>query len=168
MVQFKYRVHEVAKDFGVNSKVIMDYIASVYPGTKNHMTTLTEDELNVVFERFTQENQIADMDAYLAEGAAAREAATKKPEAETVEAHIEKVKNKPHAVDQKSAKAHSSDKKTGRTPEQSDKKRGDATTSQKSEVQNHIPAQPQRPKGERPRHEHEVRIVDISQSMRTE
>ena len=43
MVQFKYRVHEVAKDFGVNSKVIMDYIAAVYPGTKNHMTTLTED-----------------------------------------------------------------------------------------------------------------------------
>ena len=27
-------------------------------------------------------------------------------------------------------------------------------------MQNHIPAQPQRPKGERPRHEHEVRIVD--------
>ena len=50
MVQFKYRVHEVAKDFGVNSKVIMDYIAAVYPGTKNHMTTLTEDELDVVFE----------------------------------------------------------------------------------------------------------------------
>ena len=82
MIQFKYRVHEVAKDFGVNSKVIMDYIAAVYPGTKNHMTTLTEDELDVVFERFTQENQVADIDAYLAEGAAARAEAEKKAAAE--------------------------------------------------------------------------------------
>ena len=42
------------------------------------MTTLTEDELDVVFERFTQENQVADIDAYLAEGAAARAEAEKK------------------------------------------------------------------------------------------
>ncbi len=133
MVQFKYRVHEVAKDFGVNSKVIMDYIAAVYPGTKNHMTTLTEDELDVVFERFTQENQVADIDAYLAEGAAARAEAEKK-------AAEARAKESPKAPEQ---------------PKAAPSKEGPQV-----KIVQRASEQPKKPKGERPRHTNEVRIVD--------
>lgn len=134
MVQFKYRVHEVAKDFGVNSKVIMDYIASVYPGTKNHMTTLTEDELDVVFERFTQENQVDDIDAYLAEGAAARATAEENTSEEPV-------------------------KETQKATEQP-KEAAPAKEEPQVKIVQRAAEQPKKPKGERPRHTNEVRIVD--------
>ena len=72
---FKYRVHEVAKDFDVNSKEVMEAVGKVYPGTKNHMTALTEQELDVIFNSFTLAHQVGDLNAYVAEAAAEREKA---------------------------------------------------------------------------------------------
>jgi len=62
----KYRVHEVAKDFDVNSKEVVDTIKKYFDETKKHMTTLTEEELNVVFETFTQQNEMENFDEYFA------------------------------------------------------------------------------------------------------
>ena len=62
----KYRIHELAKDFGVPSKGIMDLLTAAY-GTvpKNHMQILTEEELNYLFDYLTQETQTADINAAL-------------------------------------------------------------------------------------------------------
>ena len=53
MIQ-KYRVHEIAKDFGVQSKDIIEIIKKYTGEEKKHMTALTEHELNIVFEYFSQ------------------------------------------------------------------------------------------------------------------
>lgn len=60
----KYRVHEVGKDFGVHSKDVADILAAYLTEPKNHMAVLSEKELNVIFEHFTQKNQIESLLEY--------------------------------------------------------------------------------------------------------
>jgi translation initiation factor IF-2 len=55
----KYRVHEVAKDLGVGSKVIMDILTQYANPPKNHMQVLDDQELSIIFEYMTQHNQVA-------------------------------------------------------------------------------------------------------------
>jgi len=65
-MEIKYRVHEVAKDFDMPSKDVVDLLAKYYDEPKKHMTALTNDELNLVFEHFTQTNSVADFNEYFA------------------------------------------------------------------------------------------------------
>lgn len=67
-MMIKYRVHEVAKDLNVPSKDIITLLGKHFDTPKKHMTALTEEELNVVFEHFTQKNQVESFDAYFASG----------------------------------------------------------------------------------------------------
>ena len=62
----KYRVHEVAKDFDMQSKKVIELLAKYFDDQKKHMTALEENELDVIFETFTQENQVENFDAYFA------------------------------------------------------------------------------------------------------
>ncbi|MBQ7596573.1 MAG: translation initiation factor IF-2 N-terminal domain-containing protein, partial [Clostridia bacterium] len=62
----KYRVHEVAKDFGYQSKVVVDLLAKYFDEPKKHMTALEEEELDIIFETFTKENEVESFDAYFA------------------------------------------------------------------------------------------------------
>ena len=58
----KYRVHEVAKDLGLSSKVITEILTKHATAPKNHMQVLDDNELSIIFEVLTQEHQCADMD----------------------------------------------------------------------------------------------------------
>ncbi|MGN1043791.1 MAG: translation initiation factor IF-2 [Acutalibacteraceae bacterium] len=60
----KYRVHEVAKDLGVASKEIIALLKENLGEEKKHMTALTEDELNFIFEYYTQKNEVENFDEY--------------------------------------------------------------------------------------------------------
>ena len=60
----KYRVHEVAKDFGVASKDIISLLKNYLGEEKKHMTCLTEDELNIIFEHFTKKGEVKSFDEY--------------------------------------------------------------------------------------------------------
>ncbi len=73
----KYRVHEVAKDFGVATKDITEILTKYAETPKNHMQVLEDRELSLIFEYLTQHNQIASIATVFAEGAKAEE---KKPE----------------------------------------------------------------------------------------
>ena len=53
-MMIKYRVHEVAKDLEIPNKDVIDVLKDYTGETKKHMTALTEDELDLVFESFTQ------------------------------------------------------------------------------------------------------------------
>ena len=64
----KYRVHEVAKDLNVPNKEVLDTLQKYCGETKKHMTALTEEELDVVFESFTQSHSSASLDDYFASG----------------------------------------------------------------------------------------------------
>ncbi len=57
----KYRVHEVAKDFKMNSKDIAQILTEYATAPKNHMQVLEENELDLIFEYLTQHNQVSDL-----------------------------------------------------------------------------------------------------------
>ncbi|MDD4511173.1 MAG: translation initiation factor IF-2, partial [Oscillospiraceae bacterium] len=65
----KYRVHEVAKDFGVGSKVIMDILTTYSNAPKNHMQVLDDHELAIVFDYLTQHNQISAIEEVFSDAA---------------------------------------------------------------------------------------------------
>jgi len=63
----KYRVHEVAKDLNVPSKELLDLLGKYFPDDqRKHMTALTEQELNVVFDYYTSRRQMEDLGEYFA------------------------------------------------------------------------------------------------------
>ena len=62
----KYKVHEVAKDLGVQSKAVSDVVEKYFGSVKKSMTALEEEELNVVFDYFTQQNAMENLNSYFA------------------------------------------------------------------------------------------------------
>ncbi len=83
-MMIKYRVSEVAKDFGVPSKEVIELLGKYTDTPKKSATALTEEELDLVFEHFTQTRQVENFDAYFAlaaeEKAEEKEKAEKQPE----------------------------------------------------------------------------------------
>ena len=68
-IEQKYRVHEVAKDFGLPTKDITEILTTYSKTPKNHMQVLTDEELSCIFEYLTQHNQVASLAEIFAEGA---------------------------------------------------------------------------------------------------
>ncbi|MCI8651482.1 MAG: translation initiation factor IF-2, partial [Oscillospiraceae bacterium] len=66
-MNIKYRVHEVAKDFGLNSKEIVDILTQYATAPKNHMQALDEKELSLIFEYLTQHNQVESIESIFAD-----------------------------------------------------------------------------------------------------
>ena len=66
-MMIKYRVSDVAKDFGVAGKEIIELLARFSDTPKKSATALVEDELDLVFEHFTQKHNMENLDAYFAE-----------------------------------------------------------------------------------------------------
>ena len=62
----KYRIREVAADFGVTPKEIVEIISKFFEKPKSNNQVLTEEELNVVFDVMTQTNQIASLEQVFA------------------------------------------------------------------------------------------------------
>lgn len=60
----KYKIHEVSKDLGVSSKEVIEVVKKYCGKAKKSMTALEEDELNVVFDYFTQKNNMESLDSY--------------------------------------------------------------------------------------------------------
>ena len=55
-MMIKYRVHDVAKDLDVPNKEVLDILGKYVKEPKKHMTALEENELDIVFDRFTQDH----------------------------------------------------------------------------------------------------------------
>ena len=85
----KYKVKEVATDFGMTPKDIAEVMGKFFERPKSNTQVLTEEELNVIFDYLTQTNQITSLEAiFAAQPAPKKEApkaeekpAEKKPEA---------------------------------------------------------------------------------------
>ena len=87
-MMIKYRVHEVAKDLNIPNKDVIDTLQKYDSEAKKHMTALTEDELDLVFENFTQKNNTETLDAYFADSTPA-EAAIVEEEKPDVNVQVE-------------------------------------------------------------------------------
>ncbi len=66
-MMIKYRLREVAKDLDIPNKDVIDILAKYFPEPKKYMTVLTEEELDVVFETFTQQRSLKSLDEYFAQ-----------------------------------------------------------------------------------------------------
>ena len=62
----KYRLSEVAKDLNISNKDAADVLKERLGVVKKPATVLTEEELNVIFEHFTQKNSVSSFDKYFA------------------------------------------------------------------------------------------------------
>ena len=88
----KYRLKEVATDFGVAPKIITDILAKYSEKPKSNTQVLTAEELNVVFDYMTQHNQIASLEVVFA--------VQPKPKAEPVKEAPKAEAKKPEAPKQ--------------------------------------------------------------------
>ena len=59
----KIKAYEISKGFGVSSKEVVNVLHEYGVSEKNHMSALDENELNVIFEYYTQKNQVEDFSA---------------------------------------------------------------------------------------------------------
>ena len=102
----KYRVHEVAKDFGVPTKQITEILTEYAQTPKNHMQVLEDHELSLIFEYLTQHNPVSGIQVIFAEGMkpAAEKKAEPAPE-KKAEARKEAAKGAAPKADQAPKKA---------------------------------------------------------------
>ena len=67
MSLIKYRVHEVAKDFNVNSKEIAEILTKYATKPATHQKVLEDNELSIIFDYMTQHNQVDSIESIFAD-----------------------------------------------------------------------------------------------------
>ena len=157
----KYKLSEVAKDLSVPSKEVADLLVRHFGGEpKKSGAALTEQELNVIFEHYTSQHQVADFDSYFAsknapkqaapsdaEKAAAEKAAAEKAAAE--KAAAEKAAAEKAAAEKAAAPAEKPAERTGdRRPQGDRPQRDQARNGDRSQYGR--PSGDRRPQGDRP------------------
>ena len=134
----KYRIKEVAADFGMQPKEIAAIVEKYFEKPKSTAQVLEENQLNLIFDLLTQQNQIASVEAVFAAAFAAKEAAEKKAAEEAAK----------KAAEQKKAAAAD-----GAKP---------APNAQKPGTPADKPAQKKPDKPAEPQRKRERRVVDTS------
>ena len=134
-MDFKYKIADVAKEFGVPAKKVIETVTGVTGEAYKTGGTFEEKELNVLLETLTRENAEASLDAYLASG---KEEAKPAPKPE--QKKPEQKKPEPKKADKPAAKAEQpkpvakpeakqepkpEQKKDGRKPEKQAEKRSE-------------------------------------------
>ena len=112
-IMIKYKVKEVAADLDVTTKEVIAVLREQLGVDKKAMTALNEEELNFIFDYFTQKNAVDDLSAYFA----VRDNAIKKQEEEAAKRKEEEKKRREEAKDQlrpDSAKKSGKEQKTAR------------------------------------------------------
>ena len=153
----KYRLKEVATDFGTTPKAIADIISRYYEKPKSNTQVLTDLELNAVFDYMTQHNQIDSIEQIFAVKAA--------PKAEPPKQEAPK----PAAPQQAQQPARPQGQQQGR-PQQGqprqDRPQGQQQRPQQGQPNNRPQQQPSQPaaqpKPQEPERKRERRVVDTS------
>ena len=112
MAVVKYKIHELAKDFDLKSKKVIDLLTPYSEGEKKSQTSLTADELDIVFDVLTQENSVSSFEAYFA---------MKKPEPKAEEA--------PAAVETPAAEKPAAEAKPAEEPSAPRKEQSDGSAA---------------------------------------
>ena len=142
----KYRLKEVAADFGMTTKEISEIIAKFSEKPKSNSQVLTDVELNAVFDYLTQKNQISSLEQVFAVKPA--------PKAEPVP-------EKPaDPAGQAAKKPQPGKDNSGRPQQPQQPKKPGAPAQQAAPAAQNPPAQPAKPK--EPERKRERRVVDTS------
>ncbi len=132
----KYKVSDVAKDFGVSSKDITAILAPLGGEVKKSSNSLEEKELDYIFNKLTTDNSVESFDAYFAAGNEERDRAKREAEAE---------KNKLEQIKREAAEER---KKREAAKAQAEKAAAPATEKEESKAT--PKAQPQKEERKRP------------------
>ncbi|MBQ8004272.1 MAG: translation initiation factor IF-2, partial [Oscillospiraceae bacterium] len=128
----KYRVRDVAKDFDVTAKVITEILTKYSEAPKSNMQALTDNELNIIFDVLTLQNQVESFENLMSEvysekkeepSAEKKEEAPKKEKTAKTEKKddAKKEKARPAASEEKKEETQS-ERKTDAAPEYATKK----------------------------------------------
>ncbi len=154
MSMVKYRVKDVAADFGLAPKDISEIVGKYYEKPKSPSQVLTDVELNAVFDHITKNNQIESIEQVFAVKTAPKAEAPKAPEA-------------PKAAEAPKPQAQQSRPQQGQQPSRQQGQQGRPQQQNNSRPQqqnngNRPAPQPQQPKAPEPERKRERRVVDTS------
>ena len=150
----KYRLKEVAADFGVTPKEIAEIISKFYEKPKSNTQVLNDQELNAVFDYMTQKNQISSIEQVFAVKATA-------PKAEAPKADAPKAAPQQQGRQQQGGRSQNQGRpqnQQGSRP-QGQNNQGRPQNSNGSRPQ---AAVPEAPKPQEPERKRERRVVDTS------
>ncbi|MBQ1473679.1 MAG: translation initiation factor IF-2 [Ruminococcus sp.] len=119
----KYKVKEVATDLDVTTKEVITVLKEKLGVDKKTMTALNEDELNYIFDYFTQKNAVSDLSAYFA----VRDNAIKQQEEEAAKRKEEEKKRREEEKDKLRPESAKKSGKEQTKPEQPKKEKVDKT-----------------------------------------
>ena len=142
----KYRVRDVAADFGVEAKQIAQTLSKFFEKPRSNMQVLTEEQLNVLFDYMTQQNQISSIEQVFAEAMARRQELEKQAAAEKAKKEAEQA-----------AQAEKAAKEAPKAPKESAQP---AAQAPKAETRPPKPVKPAKPA--EPQRKRERRVVDTS------
>ena len=100
----KYKLSEVAKDLNVSNKDVADVLKQHLNVTKKPAGVLTEEELNVIFEHFTQAKNLKSFDSYFASADSKDKPKEEKPAKSENKDNRQPQKNNPKSDAQKQDK----------------------------------------------------------------
>ena len=146
IMMIKYRVHEVAKDLNVPNKEVLDILAKYVKEPKKHMTALEENELDIVFDKFTQDHAVKDFDAYFATRNQPKEAPAAEEEKPAAKPNGRQQEKKPQQAKPGEKKPVQQDargnknQKGDRRPAQQNAPKNSANGSQSKRPQQNAPA----------------------------
>ena len=126
----KYKVSDFAKDLNVSAKKVLDELAAMGSTGKKNSSTLEENELNYLLEKFSKDNSVADLTEYL--NSAKQPVQEKKAEPKKAEKKTEQPKAEKPAQPEKKAEPaaqNNNNKKHGEKKNEQHKKRDEKTVS---------------------------------------
>ena len=152
----KYRVNELAKDLNIPVSEITDVVQEYFGVQKKSQASLSEDELSVVLEKYSQSNQVKNFNSYFASANKPKtekkeekpaKKAEKKPETKKEADKAEKVQTK--AETKTEAKPET---KTGAKPEAKADAKPEIKTEAKPEIKTEAKpeAKSDKPAGRKP------------------
>ena len=144
----KYRVNELAKDLNIPVSEITDVVQEYFGVQKKSQASLSEDELSVVLEKYSQSNQVKNFNSYFA---SASKPKTEKKEEKPAEKPAKKAEKKPES-NKEADKAEKVQAKPEAKPEIKTETKSEAKheikTEAKSEAKSDKPAD-KKPMGDR-------------------
>ena len=119
----KYRLKEVAADFGVTTKEIAEIIGKHFEKPKSNTQVLTGEELNVVFDVMTQKNQIKSLEQVFAVAAKKEEPKKEAPKQEAPKAQPQQNQNRPQNQNQNKQQPQQAAAPKAEKPKEPERKR---------------------------------------------
>ena len=137
----KYRVNELAKDLNIPVSEITDVVQEYFGVQKKSQASLSEDELSVVLEKYSQSNQVKNFNSYFA---SASKPKTEKKEEKPAEKPAKKAEKKlePNKEADKAEKVQAKpETKTEAKPEAKPEIKTETKSEAKSEAKSEIKAE---------------------------